>query len=102
MLLRVYGHDVRAAQDAPSAIEIAVAFRPEVVFLDLGLPGIDGYELARRLREHPDLRQARLAALSGYGQEASEPHQGRRFWRPSRQARQLRGSYPDACLVRDG
>ena len=70
MLLRVYGHDVRAAQDAPSAIEIAVAFRPEVVFLDLGLPGIDGYELARRLREHPDLRQARLAALSGYGQEA--------------------------------
>ncbi len=47
-----------------------LAFRPEVVFLDLGLPGIDGYELARRLREHPDLRHARLAALSGYGQEA--------------------------------
>ena len=40
------------------------------MFLDLGLPGIDGYELARRIRKHPDLGQTRLAALSGYGQEA--------------------------------
>ena len=103
MLLRVHGHDVRAAQDAPSAIETAVAFRPEVVFLDLGLPGIDGYELARRLRKHPDLGQARLAALSGYGQEADRNRtKAAGFRRASRQARQLHGSYPGACLTRDG
>jgi two-component system CheB/CheR fusion protein len=61
------GHEVRSAQDGPSAIETAREFKPEVVLLDIGLPLLDGYQVARRLRQLPGLENIRLIALSGYG-----------------------------------
>jgi PAS domain S-box-containing protein len=69
LLLKVDGHDVRTAPDGPTALAAAQAFRPEVVILDIGLPGMDGYEVARRLRQQGDLQKAMLVALTGYGQE---------------------------------
>ena len=67
MLLRIKGHDVRTAHDGPEAIKTAYTFRPEVVFLDIELSGMNGYEVARRLREQPVTNAMRLVALSGYG-----------------------------------
>jgi PAS domain S-box-containing protein len=67
-VLRFKGHDVRGALDAAEALEVAVALRPDVALLDIGLPVIDGYELARRLRSLPGLGSVKLAALTGYGQ----------------------------------
>jgi PAS domain S-box-containing protein len=64
------GYDTRVAHDAPSALELAAAFRPDVAFLDIGLPVMDGYELAGRLRHIPGLEDVRLVALTGYGQES--------------------------------
>jgi CheY-like chemotaxis protein len=69
MLLKVEGHETRTAHDGPSALEAAEAFRPEVVFLDIGLPRMDGYEVARRLRAQPSSAGMVLVALTGYGQE---------------------------------
>jgi PAS domain S-box-containing protein len=69
MLLSVWGHDTRAAHDGPSALSVASEFQPEFVLLDIGLPGMDGYEVARRLLELPGLRGAVLVAMTGYGQE---------------------------------
>jgi PAS domain S-box-containing protein len=69
MLLRVDGHEVRTAYDGPTALETARAFRPEVAFIDIGLPGIDGCEVARRLRGPAGAGGALLVALTGYGQE---------------------------------
>ncbi len=69
LLLRLGGHDVRTAYDGPAALDVAGIFRPEVVLLDIGLPRMDGFEVARRLRaEHPD-ESMLLVALTGYGQE---------------------------------
>jgi len=67
MLLTLAGHEVYAASDGPSGIEMVEATSPEIVIVDLGLPGLDGYEVARRLRggSHKDVA---LMALSGYGQ----------------------------------
>ncbi len=67
MLLRLRGHEVKVAQDGPTALEAAAGFGPEVVILDIGLPGISGYEVARRLRRDLGLDKALLIALSGYG-----------------------------------
>jgi two-component system CheB/CheR fusion protein len=61
---------VSVAYDGPSALERALIERPEVALLDIGLPGMDGYELARRLRRAPQLGDCLLVALTGYGQEA--------------------------------
>ena len=58
MLLRLAGHEVRVAHDGPAALAAAAAFRPDVVLLDIGLPGMDGYEVARRLRAGPAGRGA--------------------------------------------
>jgi two-component system CheB/CheR fusion protein len=69
ILLRLMGHDVRVANDGASAIEAACAFRPEVVLLDIGMPVMDGYEVARRLRREPSCDGARLIALTGYGRD---------------------------------
>ena len=69
LLLRLMGHDVRLAADGPSALDAVQEFSPEIVFLDIGLPGMDGYEVAARLRENPGFAQTRLIALTGYGQE---------------------------------
>ncbi len=68
MLLRLRGHEVRIARDGTSALDIAVSYQPAVIFLDLGMPGMDGYEVARRLRKTPGLENTVIAALTGWGQ----------------------------------
>ncbi len=67
-LLALEGHTIERAYSAPEALRRAVPFRAEVVLLDIGLPHMDGYELARRLRLLPELRATRLIAVTGYGQ----------------------------------
>jgi signal transduction histidine kinase len=69
MLLRELGHEVRVAHNGPAALEAVGDFEPEVVLLDIGLPGMDGYEVARRLRRQPALKDLLLVALTGYGQD---------------------------------
>ena len=69
MLLEMWGHEVAFAYDGPSALETAQEWRPEAVFLDIGLPGMDGYEVAERLRELPQAKDAILIAITGYGRE---------------------------------
>jgi signal transduction histidine kinase/CheY-like chemotaxis protein len=66
MLLSLSGHETRIAHDGNAALDAAGDFKPEVVMLDIGLPGLDGFEVARRLRER--FNGIRLIALSGYGQ----------------------------------
>jgi len=68
-LLRMDGHTVASAIDGPSGIDMARSFLPELVLLDIGLPGIDGYEVCRRMRAMPELRDTVLVAHTGYGQE---------------------------------
>jgi signal transduction histidine kinase len=67
-LIQMLGHEVRVAHDGPTGLEAARAFDPDIVLLDIGLPGMDGYEVARRLR-HDSGARAVLVALSGYGRE---------------------------------
>ncbi|MBO9515899.1 MAG: response regulator [Variovorax sp.] len=67
-LLRLDGHEVRLAPDGEQALVALAALRPDVVILDIGLPKIDGYEVARRMRGMPEGRGALLIALTGYGQ----------------------------------
>ena len=69
MLLQMWGHDVAFAYDGPSALETAKQWQPEAVFLDIGLPGMDGYEVAERLRALPHAKGAILIAITGYGQD---------------------------------
>ncbi len=69
MLLEMWGHDVAYAYDGPSALQTAEKWQPEAVFLDIGLPGMDGYEVAERLRELPQAKDAVLIAITGYGQD---------------------------------
>jgi CheY-like chemotaxis protein len=69
VLLQMGGQDVRVAYDGPSALAVAGEFRPVLAFLDIGMPDMDGYELALRLRGRPDLGGIRLVALTGWGQE---------------------------------
>ena len=67
LFLRLRGHEVRTAQDGPTALDEIERYRPEVVFLDLGLPGMSGYDVARRVRMRTDLGPLQLVALTGYG-----------------------------------
>jgi signal transduction histidine kinase len=67
MLLMLAGHEVYAAVDGPSGLEMARTKRPDIAVIDLGLPGMDGFEVARRLRAGSE-KDVRLIALSGYGQ----------------------------------
>ncbi|HMC87925.1 MAG TPA: response regulator, partial [Gemmataceae bacterium] len=69
VLLRQSGHEVRTTHDGPSALDLTSSYRPEVVLLDIGLPGMDGYEVARRLKQQPGMQAVSLAAVTGYGQE---------------------------------
>ena len=69
MLLDLSGHDARAAFGGQEALDVALAFRPDVVFLDIGLPGMNGYEVARRLLADPATAAAKLIALTGWGTE---------------------------------
>ncbi|MBX6312410.1 MAG: response regulator [Isosphaeraceae bacterium] len=68
-LLKLSGHDVRIVHDGQAALEAARAYRPEVVLLDIGLPHLDGYQVAAALRREEGLRSTRIIAISGYGQE---------------------------------
>ncbi|HLG59774.1 MAG TPA: PAS domain S-box protein [Vicinamibacterales bacterium] len=68
--LKARGYQTRVSLDAPAALLVASEFCPDLAFLDIGLPVMDGYELARRLREVPGLERIRLVALTGYGQES--------------------------------
>ena len=68
-LLELHGHQVRTAGDGVQALAAAEDFEPDVVILDIGLPLLDGYEVARRLRRLPRLQHALLVALTGYGQQ---------------------------------
>ena len=69
MLLRILGQDVRTAHDGQSALESARASMPEVAILDIGMPGMNGHELARRLRYEPGGDAVLIVALTGWGQE---------------------------------
>ena len=70
MLLKVSGHDVRTAHDGPTSIHIAAEYLPDVILLDIGLPGLNGYEVAKQIRKLPALDGVVLVALTGYGQES--------------------------------
>ncbi len=69
LLLELDGHDVRAAHDGAAALRVSEEFAPDIVILDIGLPGMDGYEVARRLRARPDGSHTTIIALTGYGLE---------------------------------
>jgi CheY-like chemotaxis protein len=69
LLLRMEGHDVRVAYDGPGALAAVEAERPDLVFLDIGMPVMNGYDVARRLRERPGLQNLLLVAMTGWGQE---------------------------------
>jgi PAS domain S-box-containing protein len=69
VLLRTLGQDVEMAYDGPAALELVRRRRPDLVLLDIGLPGMDGYEVARRCRQDEDLRRITLVAMTGYGKE---------------------------------
>jgi two-component system CheB/CheR fusion protein len=69
MILTLHGYEVAVAYDGPSAVEAAQGFQPSVIVCDIGLPRMNGYEVARQLRALPDLARPTLIALSGYGQE---------------------------------
>ena len=75
-LLHSLGHEVRLAQNGEAALEQAHVFEPEVVFLDVGLPGIDGYEVVRRLRREHRGRKMVISMLSGYGPPEDEDASG--------------------------
>jgi PAS domain S-box-containing protein len=66
MLLRLHGHEVLVARTGPSALEVASAFQPNLVLLDIGLPGMDGYQVAERLRAKPEFKDVLLCALTGF------------------------------------
>jgi PAS domain S-box-containing protein len=66
MLLRLYGHEVQVARTGETALEIASASGFDVVLIDIGLPGMDGYQVANRLRERPEFKNVTICALTGY------------------------------------
>jgi CheY-like chemotaxis protein len=68
-LLALSGHETATARSGPDALDRAARFRPELVFLDIGLPGMSGYEVARTLRADPTCGEAVLVALTGWGSE---------------------------------
>ncbi len=72
LLLEASGHHVRTAYDGPTALQVAFEFRPNIVLLDIGLPGIDGFEVAKRLRQDPSLSGVVLVAMTGYGKETDK------------------------------
>ena len=68
-LVQLHGHEVRHARDGDTALKLIADYRPEVLLLDIGLPGMDGFEIARRMREAEATRTSLIVAISGYGQE---------------------------------
>ncbi len=70
LLVQLWGHAREAAPDGRRALEMAAMFRPDVVLMDIGLPGLDGYQTARAMRNLSGLEGAVFAALTGYGSNA--------------------------------
>ena len=68
--LEMLGHKTQVAHDGPEALRVMADFKPDFALLDIGLPVMDGYELARRLRQEPSLAHTRLVAVTGYGQDS--------------------------------
>jgi two-component system, sensor histidine kinase len=75
-LLSLEHHEVFTASDGPTGVDAAVRLRPEVALVDIGLPGLNGYEVARRIRATEAGRAMKLIALTGYGQR-EDTHQAR-------------------------
>lgn len=72
MLLQANGHRVETAFDGPSAVAVASEYRPNLILCDLGLPGFDGFEVAKAVRHDLDLGNVVLVAMTGYGTEADK------------------------------
>jgi PAS domain S-box-containing protein len=70
LLLQLWGHEVRIAYDGEGALAQVAELRPDIVLLDIGLPGMSGYEVARRMRALPECRDVMLVAVTGYGQDS--------------------------------
>jgi CheY-like chemotaxis protein len=75
-LLVAHGHEVRVFHEPIGALAAVPGFRPDLAVLDIGLPVLDGYELARRMRALLDGHPCRMVALTGYGQEADKARSG--------------------------
>ena len=69
MLFQLMGHDVRAAHNGVAAVDLAETFRPDLIVLDIGMPGLDGYEVCRRIRQHSWGRDTVIAALTGWSRD---------------------------------
>ena len=69
-VLQAYGCVTRLAHDGPAALEIAQSFKPDIALVDISLPQMDGYEVARRIRRLPGLRDMKLIALTGHSEAA--------------------------------
>ncbi|HEV8002814.1 MAG TPA: response regulator [Planctomycetaceae bacterium] len=69
MLLQLLGAEVQSSKDGLAALEALETYRPSIVLLDIGMPGMDGYEVARRMRQLSSGQEATLIALTGWGQE---------------------------------
>lgn len=69
LLLRWCGYDVHLASDGQQALDVAAEYRPELIFLDIGMPYKDGYEVCKRLRRRPEFEHARIVAVSGFSGE---------------------------------
>jgi len=74
LLLRLWGHNTQVCHNGSEALEAAAAYQPHVVLLDLGLPGMDAFQVARHLREQPDLKKTVLISITGFGDKAHRRH----------------------------
>ena len=72
ILLKSLGHETSVAHNGIEALQVASDFKPDVILLDIGLPGLDGYEVARRLRALKSERPCRIVAVTGWGQDADK------------------------------
>ncbi|MFY0531875.1 response regulator [Nannocystis pusilla] len=70
MMLEMLGHDVRTAHDGVEAVEVAGAFRPQVILMDVGMPRLNGLDATRQIRERPWGKDITIIALTGWGQDA--------------------------------
>ena len=70
MVLQTFGHEVQVAYSGQTALEMAIQYQPDFVLLDIGLPEMDGYEVARHLRQQPQTKDVWLIAITGYGQDS--------------------------------
>lgn len=72
VLVNRFGHDAKVLNVPQAAVDVAKDWKPEFVFMDLAMPGMDGYEVARQLREHAGLNGAKIIALSGYARDTNK------------------------------